>query len=340
MTWITRALGGVAMGRTVLGGRSGSAVRQRARHPITGGATAMTEHHSAGRARLMVVRALRGLAVILVLTGMLWRAAPVDAASEPTSYYLSLGDSLAQGFQPIGGPHTGSAAAGYNQGYANQLFKQVRDGGGEHLRLVKLGCGGETTASMIGDGADSFCSDDYDTGSQLGDAVEFLNEHPGQIAFITINIGINDVFECQGNPGCIRPQIATNLPTILDTLRDHAGPDVPIVGMNYYSPFVVDWFDDPAAGQLAAAQIVGFNNFLESLYAGADVPVADVESAFAVTDFTTLADLKHVGPVPFSVYNACTLTWICTGPPHGPDIHANSDGYGVIAEAFAAVLGV
>jgi hypothetical protein len=68
--------------------------------------------------------------------------------------------------------------------------------------------------------------------------------------------------------------------------------------------------------------------------------VADVQSAFAVTDFTTLADLKDSGPVPLSVYNACTLTWICTGPPLGPDIHANSDGYRVIAKAFAAALGV
>ncbi len=40
------------------------------------------------------------------------------------------------------------------------------------------------------------------------------------------------------------------------------------------------------------------------------------------------------------VVHACTLIWICTGPPLGPDIHANSDGYGVIAETFAAVLGV
>jgi len=31
---------------------------------------------------------------------------------------------------------------------------------------------------------------------------------------------------------------------------------------------------------------------------------------------------------------------VATAPPLGPDIHANSDGYGVIAEAFAAVLGV
>jgi lysophospholipase L1-like esterase len=301
----------------------------------------MTHHYFSGGSERTVGRALRGLAVILVLASALWRAAPVDAAPKPTTYYLSLGDSLAQGKQPIGGPHSDSAADGYNQGYANQLFKQARNGGGEHLRLVKLGCGGETTASMIGDSADTLCPDDYDTGSQLGDAVEFLDEHPGQMAFITINIGSNDIGDCpQDDPGCFIPRIATNLPFILDTLRDHAGPGVPIIGMNYYSPFVVDWFDDPAAGELAAAQLVGFNDFLESLYAGAGVPVADVESAFAATDFTTQADLKGVGPVPLSVFNACNLTWICTGPPHGPDVHANSDGYGVIAEAFAAVLGV
>ena len=295
----------------------------------------MTSHHVAGKPTLTLRTAVRGLTVILVLASGVCMAAPVEAASEPVSYYLSVGDSLAQGFQPIGGPHTNSPVAGYNQGYADQLLKLARDGGGEHLRLVKLGCGGESTATMV---EDSLCRND--TGSQLGDAVEFLDEHAGEIAFITINIGSNDIFQCEGVPACFLPQIATNLPIILDTLREHAGPDVPIVGANSYSPFVVDWFDDPAAGQFAAAQVVLFNNFLESLYAGAGVPVADVESAFAVTNFTTLADLKHVGPVPLSVYSACTLTWICTDPPLGPDIHANNDGYGVMAEAFASVLGV
>jgi lysophospholipase L1-like esterase len=295
----------------------------------------MTSHHFAGKRTLTLRTAVRGLTVILVLASGLWMAAPVEAASEPVSYYLSVGDSLAQGFQPIGGPHTNSPVAGYNQGYADQLLKLARDGGGGHLRLVKLGCGGESTATMV---EDSSCRND--TGSQLGDAVEFLDEHAGEIAFITINIGSNDIFQCEGVPACFIPQIATNLPLILDTLREHAGPDVPIVGANSYSPFVVDWFDDPAAGQFAAAQVVLFNNFLESLHAWAGVPVADVESAFAVTDFTTLADLKHVGPVPLSVYNACTLTWMCTDPPLGPDIHANNDGYGVMAQAFAAVLGV
>jgi lysophospholipase L1-like esterase len=296
----------------------------------------MGHDHLVRRSGRAVTRAVGGVALVIVLATPLWSAAPVDAAPRPTSYYLSVGDSLAQGFQPIGGPHTNSPVAGYNQGYADQLLKLARDSGGDHLRLVKLGCGGESTATMI---ANSRCR--YDTGSQLGDAVEFLDEHQGEIAFITIDLGPNDVFEdCDGDPSCFIPQIATNLPHIVNTLRDHAGPGVPIVGMNFYGPDVVQWFDDPAAGQAGAARAVAFNNFLESLYAGAGVPVADVESAFAVTDFATQAELKGFGPVPLSVYNACTLTWICTRPPLGPDIHANADGYAVIADAFAAVLGL
>ncbi len=110
----------------------------------------MTCHQYTGKPMPALRKAMRGLAVVVVLASALWSAAPADAAPEPTTYYLSLGDSLAQGYQPIGGPHSNSAAVGYEQGYANQLFKQARDGGGEHLRLVKLGCGGETTASMIG----------------------------------------------------------------------------------------------------------------------------------------------------------------------------------------------
>jgi lysophospholipase L1-like esterase len=296
----------------------------------------MTCHHFAGKPMLAIRKAMCGLAVILVLASGLWTAAPVEAASKPVSYYLSVGDSLAQGFQPIGGPHTNSPVAGYNQGYADQLLKLARDGGNDQLRLVKLGCGGESTATMV---EDSRCP--YDTGSQLGDALEFLDEHAGEIAFVTIDIGANDFqFDCEGDVACGVQQVSANLPHILSTLREHAGPNVPIIGMNYYNPGVVAWFDDPAAGEAAAATSVAFGNFLESFYAGAGMPVADVESAFAVTDFTTLADLKGAGPVPLSVYNACTLTWVCTGPPLGPDIHANNDGYGVIAETFAAELGI
>jgi hypothetical protein len=61
-------------------------------------------------------------------------------------------------------------------------------------------------------------------------------------------------------------------------------------------------------------------------------PVADVESAFSVTD-TTL-----VNGTPLDVLRECQWTWICAPPPLGPDIHVNAAGYGVIAQAFAAAL--
>ena len=71
---------------------------------------------------------------------------------------------------------------------------------------------------------------------------------------------------------------------------------------------------------------------LESAYAAAGDPIADVESAFSVTDLTL------VDGTPLSVLRECQWTWICTPPPLGPDIHANSTGYGVIAQAFADQL--
>ena len=276
---------------------------------------------------------LRMTAVVVVAL----LAAPVATASEAhagskSTYYLSVGDSLAQGYQPIGGPHTNSPVAGYAQGYADQLWKLARRQFTQ-LQLEKLGCGGESTATMI---ANSRCS--FPEGSQLDAAVAFLDEHRGEVAFITVTLGANDLgIDCGGDVGCALQQISTNLPIILRTLREHA-PGVPIIGMNYYSPFVVAWFDDPAAGQAAAAGAVAFNNFLEAIYGAAGDAVADVESAFTVTNFTDTAILHGVGPVPLSVYRACTLTWICTAPPLGPDIHANNDGYAVIAQAFADVL--
>jgi hypothetical protein len=100
-----------------------------------------------GTKRLAIV----GLAVSAALAAAP-RVAAAPAAGAATSsgacYYLSLGDSLAQGHQPIGGPWSPLGFPGYNQGYADQLLKLVHDRY-EQLRLVKLGCGGETTTTMI-----------------------------------------------------------------------------------------------------------------------------------------------------------------------------------------------
>jgi lysophospholipase L1-like esterase len=255
-------------------------------------------------------------------------AAAVAPAAAGSGYYLSVGDSLAQGYQPIGGPWSPLGFPGYNQGYPDQLLKLVR-APSEQPRLVKLGCGGETTTTMIV--GSPWCGALFPAGSQLAEAVAFLRAHRGEVAFVTIDIGGNDLLQPDGGGVAA---IAANLPLILAQLRDAAGAGVPIVGMNYYNPFLVDWFADPTTLQGHVDAVVAFNDFLESIYAAAGDPVADVESAFDSTD-TTL-----VSGVPRDVRRLCELTWLCASPPHGPDIHPNNAGYGAIAQAFADVLGL
>jgi lysophospholipase L1-like esterase len=249
---------------------------------------------------------------------------PGAPASSKATYYVSLGDSLAQGFQPIGGPPSRESPPGYNQGYADQLFKLVRH---DHtqLREVKLGCGGETTTTLRFGG---LCT--YEEGSQLAEAVAFLQENAGQITFVTIDIGANDVLSGGGVAAIVQ-----NLPPILAALQAAAGPDVPIIGMNYYDPFVAPvWFGTQSlvALQTQVAATVGFNNFLEGIYGAFGIEVADVESAFSVTNLTL------IDGTPVNVLRACEWTWACAKPPVGFDIHANTNGYGVIAEAFLAEL--
>lgn len=80
-------------------------------------------------------------------------AAPV-AANGSTSgppYYLALGDSLAQGVQPT--PSGTSRLT--NQGYVDDLYAVYRRQV-PNLRLVKLGCPGETTGTMINGGVCSY----------------------------------------------------------------------------------------------------------------------------------------------------------------------------------------
>jgi len=260
--------------------------------------------------------------------GALALTAPGAFAASKATYYVSVGDSLAQGYQPIGGPFSPLGIEGYSQGYADQLFKAVRDDY-EQLQLVKLGCGGETTKTMVLGAA--YCG--FPAGSQLAQAEQFMTAHRDEIAFVTIDVGANDTFQ-YGDEGTAT--IITYLPQILARLRASAGPGVPIIGMNYYGAFLPEiWnatHDITALQSYVATQLGPFNGLLGSIYASAGDPVADVASGFQVAD-TTL-----VGGTPLDVLRECQWTWICVSPPHGPDIHANSDGYDVIANAFEQQL--
>ncbi|HEV8535354.1 MAG TPA: SGNH/GDSL hydrolase family protein [Candidatus Limnocylindria bacterium] len=267
---------------------------------------------------------LRSLVTNVALAFLL--AAPSIAAAESNApmYYVSLGDSLAAGTQP------GQFFS--DESYTDQLAADLK-ARMPTLRHVKLGCPGETTVSMVtpdlpfeGRGARNACN--YQHGSQLAEAVSFLHAHRKFVALVTIDIGPNDIFRGGGVPA-----IAANLPVILASLREAAGPSVPIIGMNFYDPFLAPvWFTNPSGLATEIAQAVGLNNFIEGIYAGAGIPVADVEAAFSTTVTTP------VGGVPLNVLRICAWTWMCAPAPLGPDIHANATGYRMIALAFEAKL--
>jgi lysophospholipase L1-like esterase len=229
-----------------------------------------------------------------------------------------------------------------NQGYPNQLFAALRTAN-PTLKLVKLGCPGETTGTMINGG---ICT--YSTGSQLAQAAAFLASHKGKVQLVTIDIGANDLNPCLALPTlnqivvCLEqvfPQIQTNLTSIMNTLSTASGSgEPPIIGMTYYDPELANWLKGDAASKaLAKASIAlaqAFGNLLSGVYTAFGAKVADVFTAFHTTQFGVKVTLPQFGQVPKAVAYICTYTWECAAPPVGPNIHANILGYGIIANTF------
>ena len=256
-------------------------------------------------------------------------------ARPPVSYYLSLGDSLAQGVQP----NASGASVRTQQGYANQLFAALRSSR-PGLRLVKLGCPGETTATMMKGG---ICT--YPGGSQLAAAVRFLHAHRARVLLITIDVGANDPNSCITQPSAAKlltcvgrfvPQASANIGKILTRLRQ-ADPKARIIAMNYYLPALAQWRQGPAGrafARLSELAATGYNAVLTRVYKEHGVGVADVFGAFHTSDFSPQVTLRGLGRLPRNVAAICQWTWECAAPPRGPNEHANQAGYQVIARAF------
>ena len=283
---------------------------------------------------------IRFPALILCLTTLaLGNAAAASDHDSGVRHYLSLGTSLAVGIQPD--------ASGANrltdEGYADQLH-DILAPEFRKLKLTKLGCPGETTSTMMNGG---LC--DYEEGSQLAQAVEFLRAHKNKVAIVTIDMGVNDVLaaDCIDVPtgnvdvDCLLSAFGTlsnNLSVILSTLQLAAHPDTRFIAINYYNTFLAFWFTGPAGQALAyesaaLAEILNYD-VLGNVYALFDVPVADVAAAFGSESFAP----STVPDVPQNVLNICVYTYMCTPAPVGPNIHANRYGYGFIAATIAAVL--
>jgi len=289
-------------------------------------------------------------AVVAVLAGTATPVAAAPRGGPPVRYYLSLGDSLAQGVQPATPPLPPGVLPGQSietdQGYADDLFAHYSAQFPGNLQLVKLGCPGETTTSML-TGAGSPCS--YTEGSQLAQALAFIRAHRSAVVLVTIDIGANNVDGCAAggviNPRCVANGFAeaqSDMPKILGALQNAVGEDTVMAGMNLYDPFLADYLTGPA-GQAAAEQSasldVAFNSLLGSSFTALGIPVADVQTAFSTTDFADTATLPGVGTVPLNVARICEWTWMCAPSPIGPNIHANQAGYQEIATAFQQAIG-
>jgi lysophospholipase L1-like esterase len=295
-----------------------------------------------GRVRIALTVAVTVAAAVTACSGP-GPATPTRSHAEPVpaTYYLALGDSLSQGVQP----DAAGASVPTEQGYANQLYAMLHRSQ-PALQLVKLGCTGETTATMIHGG---ICR--YRGGSQLAAAIAFLSAHRGHVVLVTIDIGANDPEDCGSQlslravTACVGtdlPDVASNLGTILARLRAATGPGVEIIGMSYYLPALAEWLNG-SLGRLVARVserlAAEYNDLLGSAYASSGVRVANVFGAFETSDFGNRATVPGIGTVPRNVARICQWTWACASPPRGPNQHANRVGYGVIAQAFLSAAG-
>ncbi len=277
-------------------------------------------------------------AATLILSTLQGGVPAAHAGGGGSAYYLALGDSLAAGYQP--------GRAGTHKGYVDDLWRsmgQLIPG----LGLRNVGCRGETSRSMI-TGVHTACR--YASGSQLDAAVAFLEAHPGQVAFITIDVGANDLlYRCIDRTGLIDkacavdllPQIQSRLSQIFDALAT-AGPGVPIVAMTYYDPFLGFWDLVPGGRVLAHADQrvwAVFNDGLATAFGDAGITVADVAATFRIDDFTHTVMEPGRGRIPVNVALACRWTWFCSAR-HASDPHANRTGYRKIARTFDRELRV
>ena len=270
-----------------------------------------------------------------VIVSTLQVGIPAARAGDET-FYLALGTSLAVGFQP----NRGETSKGYVDVLWRRMAEQIPG-----LALQNVGCAGETSSSMI-HGTHPHCQ--YAEGSQLDAAVAFLQAHPGQVAFITVEVGANDFAgSCVKDSGRIDltcaadllPRLQTRLARIVDALTTVA-PGVPIVAMNYYNPLLGFWGLIPKGRAIARADQrawADFNAASEDAYTAAGATIADVAATFQIDDFTDTVVVPGRGELPVNVARTCQWTWFCT-PKFAGDVHANAIGYRKIADTFEQVL--
>jgi lysophospholipase L1-like esterase len=310
----------------------------------------------------MRVRLLGGAMALLVCFAAIVSQAGAKStapAKATVHYYLALGDSLSVGYQPNSAGH----GIETTQGYVNDIYAvaktKIKD-----LKLVQLGCPGDTTTSLLtGKGNDASAKEfkcDRKGGSQLKAAEAFLKAHAtkGEVPLITLDIGANDVDSCVTDASagvsavesCVATGVKTletNMPKILAGIKKAAPKGTALAAMNLYDPVLADELStdssDASLGSLSLDLIPGINTAIAKADTAAGFKTADVAAAFNTYDTTPESTVgtslaSTASSEPTDLVNICDLTWMCAAPPVGPNIHANKQGYSLIAKAFEAVL--
>jgi lysophospholipase L1-like esterase len=287
--------------------------------------------------------------LVAVLALLIAAAIPTLAeAKEPRKFYVSLGDSLSVGVQQDA---TGTNVL-TNHGYSQQLAKKVK-----RVKLVEFGCANTTTEEFIKGAKCAFPAhnpgykNNSPKTSQLATAERFLRKNRKRIAFVTIDLGANDVLTC-GEGGTIDVDCVTrgvadireNVPQIAKRLRKAAGKQVPMAAMTQYDPFLEQWFHGDIGKVIAQASVDlardQVNPAITEGFKERKFKIARVAEAFdTYVPFENTTTFAGQTGVPVAVAQICRLTAMCRPPPFGPDPHATDEGYAVIAAAFREALG-
>ena len=248
-----------------------------------------------GQAGALIAVAL-GVVVLFAFIGTSVLIASLRSSSDASSrdIYVSIGDSIAAG---------SGATEPRLYGFAAQLAAR------EEVTLHNLAIPGATTEDVMRD--------------QLGSSL--VSIQTGQVAFVTISAGGNDLAGLIPNAACVEEPlpaacpleetlatVEANLDTIVKFIRD-ANTRVPIV-------------------------LLAYPNFFSGTGHAWEAPAGRVLPRLAEIVREVASRYEHVGVADASAAfdgNAGALTGVLAEPF---DPHPNDDGHRAIADAFAAAL--
>ncbi|HEV3478364.1 MAG TPA: SGNH/GDSL hydrolase family protein [Gaiellaceae bacterium] len=260
-------------------------------------------------------------ACALIVLASASAAGPPPVYQPPQSYYLSLGDSMAYGFQPNKAKR-GARPSDFDTGYVDVFAARLRKLSPK-IQVVNYGCPGESTVTFVRGGcparAEGIKLHDAFRGAQLEAAVAFLRAHRGQVSPITLTLWGADLapLSAKGNraPRAIA-SFASRFNAILRRLRA-AAPTAEIIVSGAWNP---------EADRLRQTM---------PLYRRVGTAISRAAARSRARVANMFAALNGSGNLRAQKARLCAITFYCSkGDPHPTDA-----GYRAMANAFMAASG-